>query len=177
MFCEICGVTSPGVNASWQANYTRCSGCHSLCVCPVCEDAYLVDDPIIQCDACDRWLHMSCEGLHGDDAADKALELGYTCSICSPPTNRPLTSSSHNDNSLTLSSTTSTTAATPTSAITLDSNHVPVKCDQSRVKLEPGLYPVSTDTNLISLPCVAVNTTTSDILAPNAGLLHVVVLC
>ena len=88
VFCEVCGVTTPGVNSSWQANYSRCSTCHSLSVCPVCEDSYHSDDMIIQCENCQRWLHMGCEGLHGDEDADRALDSGYHCSICRPLTGR-----------------------------------------------------------------------------------------
>ncbi|CAL1526048.1 unnamed protein product, partial [Lymnaea stagnalis] len=86
--CVNCGTTSPGFACQWMNNYTQCGPCHSKMYCPVCLDSYLIDQLIIQCMQCDRWLHCECDGLHCEEEAELAADYGYHCTFCRPKTGK-----------------------------------------------------------------------------------------
>ncbi|XP_059154742.1 histone-lysine N-methyltransferase 2C-like isoform X4 [Physella acuta] len=86
--CVNCGTTSPGFACQWMNNYTQCGPCHSKMFCPVCLDSYLIDQLIIQCQQCDRWLHCECDGLSGEEDAEIAADYGYHCYFCRPKTGK-----------------------------------------------------------------------------------------
>uniref|UniRef100_A0A8C4SFC1 PHD-type domain-containing protein n=1 Tax=Erpetoichthys calabaricus TaxID=27687 RepID=A0A8C4SFC1_ERPCA len=52
--CMQCGVTSPGFHCEWQNNYTHCAPCASLVACPVCKEAFVEQDLLLQCQHCER---------------------------------------------------------------------------------------------------------------------------
>ncbi|GFS15633.1 histone-lysine N-methyltransferase 2C, partial [Elysia marginata] len=88
VMCVNCGTTNPGFACHWMNNYTQCGPCHSKIYCPVCADSYLIDQLIIQCQQCERWLHCECDGLNGEDEAEMAADYGYHCLFCRPLTGK-----------------------------------------------------------------------------------------
>jgi histone-lysine N-methyltransferase MLL3 len=44
------------------------------------------EELIIQCLACDRWLHALCDGLKNEDETERAADFGYNCKFCRPRT-------------------------------------------------------------------------------------------
>ncbi|XP_064595526.1 LOW QUALITY PROTEIN: histone-lysine N-methyltransferase 2A-like [Liolophura sinensis] len=93
--CKSCGATTPGLSscATWTYDFSLCYECGKLMdkgnFCPVCHKCYSDDDwesKMIQCSACDSWVHAKCEGL-----SDERYELlscmpedvVYTCAKCS----------------------------------------------------------------------------------------------
>ncbi|EDO37588.1 predicted protein, partial [Nematostella vectensis] len=84
--CDDCGATSAGTQCEWQSNYTQCGPCASKTSCPVCNIKYNLNDLMIQCLHCDRWLHGSCDGLMTEEEVDRAADYGYQCLYCRPKT-------------------------------------------------------------------------------------------
>lgn len=82
--CQKCKSHSPGVNSSWQKNYTECGPCASKTTCPVCHANYNKDELIVTCKNCSRWLHANCDSIDNEDECELAIELGYTCFFCRP---------------------------------------------------------------------------------------------
>ncbi|XP_052093536.1 histone-lysine N-methyltransferase 2C-like isoform X6 [Mytilus californianus] len=87
--CVYCGTTSPGFGCQWQNNYTQCGPCNSKICCPCCRRSYCEEELIIQCLACDRWLHALCDGLKNEDETERAADFGYNCKFCRPRTGHP----------------------------------------------------------------------------------------
>lgn len=54
--CVKCHATTPGFGSQWQANYTLCGPCASQESCSLCQEAYLENDLIIQCNQCTRYV-------------------------------------------------------------------------------------------------------------------------
>ena len=46
-----------GLNASWFDNYSTCGQCHSLQLCPLCEEGYEEGELIVQCINCSRLVN------------------------------------------------------------------------------------------------------------------------
>ena len=57
--------------------------------CPVCKVLYQEDDDSLKmmfCSRCERWIHMECEGINGDDyeiLAELPDNIPYECKLCS----------------------------------------------------------------------------------------------
>ncbi|KAK9512092.1 hypothetical protein O3M35_000594 [Rhynocoris fuscipes] len=82
--CQTCGANSPGVNSSWQCNFTQCGACASRTTCPACLELYTDGDLIIKCINCDRWLHCLCDTITNEVEAEACCAQGYTCLLCRP---------------------------------------------------------------------------------------------
>lgn len=82
--CQTCGSNDPGINSSWQKNYTQCGPCASHTECIACHKEYTEGDLIIQCVQCERWLHCICDNIKSEEEAEKCAEDGYNCVLCRP---------------------------------------------------------------------------------------------
>ncbi|KAG7477467.1 hypothetical protein MATL_G00069890 [Megalops atlanticus] len=88
--CLQCGSSSPGFHCEWQNNYTHCGPCASLVTCPVCQENFMEEELLMQCQHCDRWVHAVCESLYTEDEAEQASDEGFTCTACSPYVPKPI---------------------------------------------------------------------------------------
>ncbi|XP_036386570.1 histone-lysine N-methyltransferase 2D-like [Megalops cyprinoides] len=88
--CLQCGSSSPGFHCEWQNNYTHCGPCASLVTCPVCQENFMEEELLLQCQHCDRWVHAVCESLYTEDEAEQASDEGFTCTACSPYVPKPI---------------------------------------------------------------------------------------
>ena len=157
--CLKCGSTTPGPANScclWENNYTECAPCHSLVMCPLCSKSYRVDELIVQCTVCDRWLHGSCEHILSEDSTLSATS-DFVCSLCRPnaaltSANETLTavgspkSSSPSDQAPLLVMTTNSLASNPSMAAQ------PQLPTPKASKLDEGVY--LTDTGLAQLKSI-----------------------
>lgn len=91
--CESCGAETPGTGASsrWRKDYTMCEGCWSLFkkarFCPICEKVYKPHEttPMIECDLCQKWLHVKCDRSLNKQIFESYAEdesLKYWCPDC-----------------------------------------------------------------------------------------------
>ncbi len=90
--CQNCGATTPGRKPSdkWTHDYAYCAPCGVLKdkgnMCPVCQGLYAddSDEPMIQCDRCDLWIHATCCDLTPEDydAFSKAEDEKFFCKRC-----------------------------------------------------------------------------------------------
>lgn len=90
--CRCCGVTTPGKgpNARWMHDFTMCMACAQLYkqkkFCPVCDRVWRSTDsvPMVCCDACDMWVHNSCDAIDDhryQDLTDNPTSK-YYCPNC-----------------------------------------------------------------------------------------------
>ncbi|XP_028398675.1 LOW QUALITY PROTEIN: histone-lysine N-methyltransferase 2C-like [Dendronephthya gigantea] len=82
--CTLCARTTPGKSCKWMSNYTLCGPCSSLTTCPICKTLYKVDDLMIQCVECERWLHAYCDQFTKEIDVERAADAGYKCYYCRP---------------------------------------------------------------------------------------------
>lgn len=71
--CLVCGARD---TPRWCDNYTECAPCASLVACCVCAEPYCDGELIIQCAACDRWLHAACDAIRGEADAEACCRAG-----------------------------------------------------------------------------------------------------
>ncbi len=74
--CQYCGSNSPGPNSPWFESYSTCGQCHSLRLCPLCEEGYEEGELIVQCTACSRWSHGECDSILTEEDAEKCHQAG-----------------------------------------------------------------------------------------------------
>ncbi|CAG9795331.1 unnamed protein product [Diatraea saccharalis] len=60
----------------------ECAPCASLVMCCVCSEPYSDGELIIQCEACSRWLHATCDSIRNESDAETCCRAGYKCVIC-----------------------------------------------------------------------------------------------
>ncbi|XP_063824510.1 histone-lysine N-methyltransferase 2C-like [Ostrinia nubilalis] len=77
--CLVCGTRD---TLAWCDNYTECAPCASLVMCCVCSEPYSDGELIIQCEACNRWLHASCDSIRSEGDAETCCRAGYKCIVC-----------------------------------------------------------------------------------------------
>ncbi|XP_028178993.1 histone-lysine N-methyltransferase 2C-like [Ostrinia furnacalis] len=71
--CLVCGTRD---TLAWCDNYTECAPCASLVMCCVCSEPYSDGELIIQCEACNRWLHASCDSIRSEGDAETCCRAG-----------------------------------------------------------------------------------------------------
>ncbi|XP_050716817.1 histone-lysine N-methyltransferase 2C-like isoform X5 [Eriocheir sinensis] len=116
--CVHCGATDPGINSTWQQNYSMCGPCMSMMQCPVCDEPYSDGELILQCSNCERWLHASDDMIHTEEEAERCVAKGYLCLICrpqdvQPPHLLPLTPPVRTTRIVTTTAVTTSTSASP----------------------------------------------------------------
>eukprot|EP00049_Salpingoeca_infusionum_P006335 m.105264 g.105264 ORF g.105264 m.105264 type:complete len:633 (+) comp13277_c0_seq2:138-2036(+) len=98
--CDSCGMRPTDSTYKWHHMFNReekpfkflatlCSDCASLWdagqFCPVCLGVYTLstEQEMICCDVCERWVHISCEGLTESQEEHYTKEgTRYTCTLC-----------------------------------------------------------------------------------------------
>ncbi|CAG9795330.1 unnamed protein product [Diatraea saccharalis] len=71
--CLVCGTRD---TLAWCDNYTECAPCASLVMCCVCSEPYSDGELIIQCEACSRWLHATCDSIRNESDAETCCRAG-----------------------------------------------------------------------------------------------------
>lgn len=56
--------------------FIECGPCGSRSTCPVCMEAYIDNELIIQCVQCERWLHGFCDGIANEADAEICADKG-----------------------------------------------------------------------------------------------------
>ncbi|XP_031573347.1 uncharacterized protein LOC116307296 isoform X3 [Actinia tenebrosa] len=89
--CEDCGSNTPGggPTSRWHRHYTVCDSCYQQrnkgLFCQICGRAYrqLSDVAMVQCEACEKWLHAECDNV-SEDVYDKinSKRMNYYCPQC-----------------------------------------------------------------------------------------------
>ncbi|KAI6645989.1 Histone-lysine N-methyltransferase MLL3 [Oopsacas minuta] len=80
--CTQCASDSPGINGTWQKDFTLCAPCGSRSSCHICSVNYLDGDLIMKCSLCKRWSHGSCDGFNCKSDIQKMVQKKYYCSLC-----------------------------------------------------------------------------------------------
>eukprot|EP00736_Rhodelphis_marinus_P011839 Rmarinus@m.18575 len=93
--CVCCGTRTAGSGPSckWFYDYTLCAACGRLYnnsnFCPVCRKVYRDNDyatPMIQCDSCSRWVHLTCAGVEENAYDDLGTSDSiFHCVLCRVP--------------------------------------------------------------------------------------------
>jgi hypothetical protein len=71
---------------------TYCETCHAHFkkgdYCPLCMHVYSDNSsnitPMVCCDVCDRWVHVSCDKEGAREVLEKSEDAPYICILCDP---------------------------------------------------------------------------------------------